>query len=449
MAEKPRKEKEILGIRLLRGGRSIREFDLVGAFTIGGLRTNSTVIHGEDPNASATHFKEGAEGKAILLFDENASGQVVTRDGETSLTILRSSGVLRREDSRWAFTIEKGVTGTIETNGLTFEFGYRPASVSKPVTVPETGPAFADKVSIFGGDEDTVRFRKTFAMSMLIGIGFFVWTQVANPVEREFEIEDIVDRIKTELEVPDIVVEGVGEAVTDTGTGTGGGGGGGGGSGGGGDGTAMPSTGVIAAITTIGPGSGRSIADILGGGGGMGDLDTIASGIGGLKTGGGDGLGGGLGLGGGDGTGLGGTGEGMGALAGGGGGIGDGSGTKLHKKSVTVSASGPNSIAGEGAADANRSAARINSIIQQHLAGIQNAYNSELKKNPNLGGGKIVVRFTISPDGSVTSASIVSSSMGAPGLESSIISRIYGWRFPAGASGEVTVIYPFVFIATG
>jgi TonB family protein len=449
MAEKPRKEKEVLGIRLLRGGRSIREFDLEDAFTIGGLRTNSTVIHGEDPDASATHFKEGTEGKAVLLFDENASGQVVTRDGETSLTILRSSGVLRREDSRWAFAIEKGVTGTIETNGLTFEFGYRPASVSKPVTVPETGPAFADKVSIFGGDEDTVRFRKTFAMSMLIGIGFFVWTQVANPVEREFDVENIIERIKTEIEVPDIVIEGTGEAVTDTGTGTGGGGGGGGGgSGGGGDGTAMPSTGVMSIITKAGLGGG-GIADILGGGG-TGDLDTIASGIGGLRgAGSGDGLGGGLGLGSGDGTGLGGSGEGMGALAGGGGGFGDGSGVELHKKTVTVSASGPNSIAGEGAADANRSAARINSVIRQHLSGIQNAYNSELKKNPNLGGGKIVVRFTISPDGSVTSASIVSSSMGAPGLESTIISRIYGWKFPAGASGEVTVVYPFVFIATG
>jgi TonB family protein len=430
---------------LLRGGRSVREFDLESVFTIGGLRTNSTVIHGGDPDASATHFKEGPEGKAVLLFDKNASGQVVTSDGETSLTILRSSGVLQREDSRWAFTIEKGVTGTIETNGLTFEFGYRPASVSKPITIPEAGPAFAGQVAVFGGDEDALRFRKTFAMSLLIGIGFFVWTQVANPVEHEFRIEDIIDRV-TELEIPDVIVEGVGEAETDTGAG--GGGGGGGGSGGGGDGTAMPSTGVIAAITTIGPGSGRSLADILGGGGGMGDLDTIASGIGGLKTG-GDGLGGGLGLGGGDGTGLGGTGEGMGALAGGGGGIGDGSGTKLHKKTVKVSVGAPSSIAGEGAADANRSAARINSVIRQHLAGIQNAYNSELKKNPNLGGGKIVVRFTISPDGSVTSASIVSSSMGAPGLESSIISRIYGWRFPAGASGEVTVVYPFVFIATG
>ena len=445
MAEKPRKEKEVLGIRLFRGGRSVREFDLEGVFTIGGLRTNSTVIYSDDPDASVTYFKEGPAGKAVLLFDENASGQVVTRDGETSLTILRSSGVLQREDSRWAFTIEKGVTGTIETNGLTFEFGYRPASVSKPVVIPEVGPAFEEQVTIFGGDEDASRFRKTLAMSFLIGIGFFVWTQVANPVEHEFRIEDIVKRV-TKLEVPDVIVEGIGEVETDTGAGTGGGGGGG--SGGGGDGAAMPSTGVIAAITTIGPGSGRSLADILGGGSGMGDLDTIASGIGGLKTG-GDGLGGGLGLGGGDGTGLGGTGEGMGALAGGGGGIGDGSGTKLHKKSVTVSAHGPESIAGEGAADANRSAARINSVIRQHLAGIQNAYNSALKKNPNLGGGKIVVRFTISSDGSVTSASIVSSSMGAPGLESSIISRIYGWRFPAGASGEVTVVYPFVFIATG
>jgi TonB family protein len=448
MAQKPHKGKDVLGIRLLRRGRSVREFDLYGTFTVGGLRTNSTVLHGDDPNASVVHFKEGPEGRAILLFGEKASGRVSTSDGETSLTILRSSGVLKRENNRWAFTVEKGVTGTIETDGLTFEFGYRPASVTKHVKIPKAGPAFEDKVTIFGGDEDTIRFRKTLAISCMIGIGFFIWTQVANPVEREFKIEDIVGRI-TKLEVPEITIEGIGEAETDVGAGEGaGGGGGGGGYGGGGDGTAMPSTGVIAAITTIGPGGGRSLADILGGGGSGGDLDRIASGIGGLKGAGTGGLGGGLGLGGEGGTGLGGSGEGIAGLAGGGGGIGDGSGTRLVKKNVSVSAAAPSSISGAGAGSGGRSAADISGVIRRHLAGIQNAYVSELKKNPNLGGGKIVVQFTISPDGGVTSAGIVSSSMGAPSLESRVVSLIYGWRFPAGASGEVTVIYPFVFIAT-
>jgi TonB family protein len=450
MAKKPRKQNEVLGIRLLRRGRKVREFDLDGNFTVGGLRTNSTVLHDDDPNASDVHFKEGPEGKAILLFDEDTSGKVATKDGETSLTILRSSGVLKRENKRWAFTIEKGVTGTIETDGLTFEFGYRPASVTKPIIIPKAGPAFEEQVTVFGGDEDTIRFRKTLAVSCMIGIGFFIWTQVANPVEREFKIEDIVSRI-TKLDVPEVTIEGIGEAETDvgTGTGTGGGGGGGGGYGGGGDGTAMPSTGVIAAITTIGPGGGRSLADILGGGGGTGDLDTIATGIGGLKGAGtGSGLGGGLGLGGEGGTGLGGSGEGIAGLAGGGGGIGDGSGTRLVKKNISVSASAPSSISGAGAGSGGRSAADISGVIRRHLAGIQNAYVSELKKNPNLGGGKIVVRFAISSDGGVTSASIVSSTMGAPSLESRVVSLIYGWRFPAGASGEVTVIYPFVFIAT-
>lgn len=449
MVQKPHKGKDVLGIRLLRRGRSIREFDLDGTFTVGGLRTNSTVIHGNDPKASVVHFKEGPDGKAILLFGEKASGRVSTSDGETSLTILRSSGVLKRENNRWAFTVEKGVTGTIETDGLTFEFGYRPASVTKSVKIPKAGPAFEEKVTIFGGDEDTIRFRKTLAISCMIGIGFFIWTQVANPVEREFKIEDIVGRV-TKLEVPEINIEGIGEAETDVGAGegTGGGGGGGGGSGGGGDGTAMPSTGVIAAITTIGPGGGRSLADILGGGGSGGDLDRIASGIGGLKGAGTGGLGGGLGMGGEGGTGLGGSGEGIAGLAGGGGGIGDGSGTRLVKKNVSVSAAAPSSISGAGAGSGGRSAADISGVIRRHLAGIQNAYVSELKKNPNLGGGKIVVQFTISPDGSVTSAGIISSSMGAPSLESRVVSLIYGWRFPAGASGEVTVIYPFVFIAT-
>ncbi len=114
--------------------------------------------------------------------------------------------------------------------------------------------------------------------------------------------------------------------------------------------------------------------------------------------------------------------------------------------SVTVVGSGPSSIEGPGAVSEGRTAARINHIVRQHLAGIQNAYNSVLKGNPDLGSGKITVSFIISADGSVTSATVLSSTMDSPDLEAEVISRVYGWRFPAIEEGDVTVIYPFEFI---
>ena len=138
----------------------------------------------------------------------------------------------------------------------------------------------------------------------------------------------------------------------------------------------MPSTGVIAAITTIGSGSGKSIADILGAGSGIGgDLDTMADGIGGLSGAGGVGGVGFGGLGDGTGTGIGGDGSGIGGLGGGFGG-GAGGGKTMHKKTVKVSGS-VGSIGGEGASDASRSRGAINAKIRAHLAGIQNLYNSK------------------------------------------------------------------------
>jgi TonB family protein len=204
---------------------------------------------------------------------------------------------------------------------------------------------------------------------------------------------------------------------------------------------------VVAASTTLGTGSGRSIADMLGAGSGTGDLDGIVDGLGGLKgAGGGGSLGGGLGSGAGGGTGLGGGVDGIAGLAGGGGMRGPGGG-KLTKKKVSVSGT-ISSVGGEGSGDANRSPSVIGGVIRRHLAGIQNAYNSALKKNPNLGSGKITVRFTITADGSVSSASIVSDTLGSSALSGSILSRIRSWRFPAIGSGSVTVVYPFVFVAS-
>ncbi|MCP4231567.1 MAG: hypothetical protein GY771_15665 [bacterium] len=70
----------------------------------------------------------------------------------------------------------------------------------------------------------------------------------------------------------------------------------------------------------------------------------------------------------------------------------------VENRTVEVSGSCA-SIGGPGATDDSRSRGAINAKIRGHLAGIQNLYNSEIKKNPVMSGGKIVVRFTILADG--------------------------------------------------
>jgi hypothetical protein len=92
--------------------------------------------------------------------------------------------------------------------------------------------------------------------------------------------------------------------------------------------------------------------------------------------------------------------------------------------------------------------AEINRVITKRLSGIQSEFNVMLKKNPNLRGGKISVRFTISSRGAVTSAEVVEDTIGNAELRAGILRRVRSWNFPA-AGGESTVIYPFVFVASG
>ncbi|RLC44747.1 MAG: hypothetical protein DRH44_01295, partial [Candidatus Coatesbacteria bacterium] len=198
-------------------------------------------------------------------------------------------------------------------------------------------------------------------------------------------------------------------------------------------------------ITKVGPGG--TVADMLGGG--SGDIDSILGSLGGLKTsglptsgggGGGFGLGGGLGLGGG----RGGIDDLISGLGGGGGGAEN---TIKLKKEGSVKITGPSGITGAGAGSGQRSSAIIRSVVEAHRSGIEYTYKKYLKRDPTL-EGKIVVRFTISPSGQVSSVEIISSTMGLPAIEKDIINLIYNWRFPPIPEGDVTVIYPFIFFSS-
>ncbi|HUV86470.1 MAG TPA: AgmX/PglI C-terminal domain-containing protein [bacterium] len=430
-------KKQVLGLRVICDGRVLKDFDVEDRLTIGGARTDHVITAGG--KKSAVLFRIGKSGDAELLLAENYRGEI-GGDGEMlSFGHLKTLGLLKREAGRYVVPIQRGRSGHVEADGLTFEFTYRPPLSAKEVVVPKRGPGYEATGTWF--DSDNVRYYRVLAVVGAILVAFMVGSQYAQIEERGFKVEDLVSRV-TKLEIPEATGVGIVTEAEGEGVGTGGGGRGGGGS----VGEGIPTTGVVAAITTLGTGSGRSIADLLGAGGSSGDLDSIANRLGGLRgSAGGGALGGGLGAGGAGGTGLGGGMDGIAGL--GGGYAGRGPGGKLTKKMVSVSGT-ISSVGGEAAGEANRSPQVIASVIRRHLVGIQNAYNSALKKNPTLGSGKITVRFNITADGSVGSASIITNTLNSPALSGSILSRIRSWRFPPVKTGSVTVVYPFVFVAS-
>ena len=291
---------------------------------------------------------------------------------------------------------------------------------------------------------DDRNYLKTLASMFLISILIITtvsFVEVPEPEEvRPAEVLSRVAKLVVDkpIEVPLEPLVEPEDIISASGAGTESGGGGGGGGQGGED---YASVGVVGLITSMG--STGSVADLMGAGG---DLDIIAGNIAGLKTGGsgtvGRGTGGGFGPGG-PGLGLGGGGGiGLGILAGTTKKVGR---TQVRKGRVRVS---PPGITGAAATNSLRSSAVIARIVNQRKAGIEYIYKKYLKTNPSM-EGKIVIRFTIAASGAVTACSVVSSSMGNPGMESEVCARIMTWRFPPIDAGAVTVVYPFVFFSAG
>ncbi|MFH1942484.1 MAG: AgmX/PglI C-terminal domain-containing protein [bacterium] len=192
------------------------------------------------------------------------------------------------------------------------------------------------------------------------------------------------------------------------------------------------------AVSSLFSGSGKS--------GGVGeDLDKVLSSVSGLKTEGepGSGLGGGSGSGGGV------RGERSGNKAT----IDDlvsdlgtaGSQSLSRKGELIVES--PAEVVGTGRRSIHRSPEAIQEVLQSHVPAIRYCYERELKRNPTL-KGKVSVRVTVSPDGSVKEATIVSSTLDNDRVERCILARVLLWKdFPAidPSEGDVTFRQVYVF----
>lgn len=87
----------------------------------------------------------------------------------------------------------------------------------------------------------------------------------------------------------------------------------------------------------------------------------------------------------------------------------------------------------------------IDAVIRKNMNQIRYCYQRELTKNPGL-KGKIIIKFTIAADGSVSRASIKTSSMGNSAVETCITGRFKRFKFPQPKGGGVVIVsYPFIF----
>lgn len=94
----------------------------------------------------------------------------------------------------------------------------------------------------------------------------------------------------------------------------------------------------------------------------------------------------------------------------------------------------------------SRTDEEIQIVFDRYKAALYRIYNRELRNNPTL-QGKMVLRLTIQPDGSVSACKVESSDMDSPGLEAKIVARVLKFNFGKKEDvPPVTILYPIDFL---
>lgn len=118
---------------------------------------------------------------------------------------------------------------------------------------------------------------------------------------------------------------------------------------------------------------------------------------------------------------------------------------KLATSGTVNVTTAPPEIKGESAGSSNRSVAAINRVVGREQTRLKKVYEHMLQRDPNL-GGRLVIKFTIMPNGSVINVIVVESTTNNLSFDKRIVSYIKRWTFPPiTGGGPVEVVFPFVF----
>jgi len=97
---------------------------------------------------------------------------------------------------------------------------------------------------------------------------------------------------------------------------------------------------------------------------------------------------------------------------------------------------------------AGRSAEEIAMVFDRNKGAIYALYNRATRSNPEL-QGKLVLEFTITPDGQVTMCRVVSSELNDKELEAKIVSLVKLFHFEAKDVEPITTTKPIDFFPSG
>ncbi len=87
----------------------------------------------------------------------------------------------------------------------------------------------------------------------------------------------------------------------------------------------------------------------------------------------------------------------------------------------------------------------IDRVVRRHMNQIRSCYQRELTRNRAL-GGRLVIKFVIANNGSVSSASVRSTTMNSEATEQCVVGRFKRMQFPKPEGGGIVVVsYPFLF----
>ena len=134
-------------------------------------------------------------------------------------------------------------------------------------------------------------------------------------------------------------------------------------------------------------------------------------------------------------------------------GLGPGGGTErnaIRGGTLTQAASGIGTAAAasrpvSGGPGPGRTDEEIQIVFDRHKAELYRLYNLELRRDPTL-QGKLILRLTIEPDGSVSLCRLHASDMNAPDLAAQVVERVKTFNFGAKVVPPVTIIYPIDFL---
>ncbi len=120
--------------------------------------------------------------------------------------------------------------------------------------------------------------------------------------------------------------------------------------------------------------------------------------------------------------------------------------TKLAASgTVSVTSGGKPEITGQGASSSSRSMEAVNLVITRQQSRLQKVYEEALKHEAGL-GGRLVVKFVIAADGTVSNVAVQSSTLTSKTFENRILEYIKRWTFdPIEGGAPVEVTFPFIF----